>query len=99
MTDLKTLEKKVNQLEKRLKKIEDTLSPSPTDTVDRAWMETLYAKAKQLVITQNKASAIFLQRKLLIDYERASKLMRRLQKEGIIGSARGAKPRKILTNK
>lgn len=73
MTDLKALEERIRKLEERLDRIED----------DKAWMDELYKKAKELVLKNNKASVIFLQRKLMIDFERAKKLLDELQKNGI----------------
>jgi DNA segregation ATPase FtsK/SpoIIIE-like protein len=47
-------------------------------------MEQLYKKAKALVLQHNKTSAIFLQKKLIIDYARASELLRKLEADGVI---------------
>jgi DNA segregation ATPase FtsK/SpoIIIE-like protein len=74
MTDLKTLEKRIDDLEKRLEKVE----------YDKEWMEELYKKAKELVIKHNKSSVIFLQRKLMIDYERAKRLLEDLKAGGVV---------------
>jgi DNA segregation ATPase FtsK/SpoIIIE-like protein len=89
MTDLQVLERKVNELDKRLKRLEG----------DKAWMDELYKKARELVIKNNKASVIFLERKLLIDFERASNLLDKLETDGVVGSAMGSEPRKILIKK
>lgn len=89
MTDFKLLEKKVNELEERLKKLEG----------DKKWMDELYKKAKELVVKYNKASAIFLQRKLMIDYERAVRLLDELQTNGVVGPELGVEPRKILVRR
>jgi S-DNA-T family DNA segregation ATPase FtsK/SpoIIIE len=98
MTDLKTLEKKVNKLEERLKKIEDKIA-SLADTEEKAWMDQLYTKAKELVVRHNKASVMFLQRKLLIDNVRAKKILDELQANGVIGAAEAGEQRKILVKK
>jgi DNA segregation ATPase FtsK/SpoIIIE-like protein len=74
MTDLKSLEKKVAQLEDRLNKLEE----------DREYMDALYEKAKELVIKFNKSSVIFLQKKLIIDYVRASRLLDKLKANGVV---------------
>ena len=85
----KVLEKKVLELEERVKKLE----------FDKDWMDELYKKAKELVVKHDKASVIFLQRKLIIDYERAGRLLDKLENEGIVGPALGSEPRKILIKK
>ena len=80
---MKNLEKKVYELEDRLKKIEDKIAwPSYADEKD--FMGALYKKAKELVVKHNKTSAIFLQKKLIIDYARAVKLLDQLRTNGVI---------------
>jgi S-DNA-T family DNA segregation ATPase FtsK/SpoIIIE len=49
-----------------------------------------------IVIEKGKASTSLLQRALGIGYSSAAHIMDRLEKEGIIGPSRGAKPREIL---
>ena len=97
MVDLKTLEKKVNELEKRLKKLEAKII-SGDDVNEGKYMDALYEKAKELVIKHNRATELFLQRKLLIDYQRATKLLEKLEENGVIGPDIGIEPRKILSS-
>jgi len=59
-------------------------------------LDPLYEEAKELVIEAGKASASFLQRKLRIGYARAARILDRLEERGVIGPAKGAKPREIL---
>ncbi len=89
MADLNVLEKRINELEKRLFRLEG----------DKEWMDGLYRKAEELVVKNNKASVIFLQRKLMIDLERAAGLLDKLESNGIIGPALGVEPRKVLAKK
>jgi DNA segregation ATPase FtsK/SpoIIIE, S-DNA-T family len=89
MTDLKSLEKRIIEMDERLKKLEN----------NKNWTDALYMKARELVVKYDKASVIFLQRKLLIDFERASGLLDELEKNGIVGPALGSVPRKILIKK
>jgi S-DNA-T family DNA segregation ATPase FtsK/SpoIIIE len=51
--------------------------------------------AKNIVLTMNKASTSFLQRKLGIGYSRAAKLIDQLEQKGIVGPQHGTKPREI----
>lgn len=92
----KTLEKKVTLLEERVKKLEAIVALL---SADNELMEAYYQKAKAVVITNQKASVIFLQRKLLIDFDRATQLLKRLESEGIIGPEEGFKPRKVFKKK
>ncbi len=47
-------------------------------------MDQLYQKAKELVQRHPQPSAIFLQKKLLIDYQRATQLLNRLRVDKVI---------------
>jgi DNA segregation ATPase FtsK/SpoIIIE, S-DNA-T family len=58
--------------------------------------DELYPKAKEIVIKARKASTSFLQRKLGIGYSRASRLLDRLEEEGVIGPADRALQREVL---
>jgi S-DNA-T family DNA segregation ATPase FtsK/SpoIIIE len=95
MINLKILEKRVNEIEERLKKVEEGMA-SPLYTDDKELMDALYKKARELVVKHHKASVIFLQRKLIIDYARAEKLLDELEMNGVIGPELGAESRKIL---
>jgi len=61
--------------------------------------DSLYEDAKKLTIENQKASASFLQRKLEIGYNRASRLIDELEKKGVIGAQKGLKPREILIDR
>ncbi len=58
--------------------------------------DDMYEPAREAVITANKASTSFIQRKLGIGYSRAAKLMDMLEERGVIGAANGSKPREII---
>jgi DNA segregation ATPase FtsK/SpoIIIE-like protein len=87
------LERKVAELEGRVRKLEEALSDA---LAEKAAMDDLYRAAASLVIKQQKASVIFLQRHLLIDMDRAKKLLNQLESRGVIGPGRGSAPREIL---
>ena len=59
--------------------------------------DDMYEQAFQLVIQTRKASASLLQRHLKLGYARAARLIDLLEKNGVVGPADGAKPRRILT--
>jgi S-DNA-T family DNA segregation ATPase FtsK/SpoIIIE len=57
--------------------------------------DPLYEEAKRVVIEAKKASASLLQRRLKIGYARAARLLDILEKRGVVGPPRGAKPREV----
>ncbi len=60
--------------------------------------DDIYEDIKMFVIKERKASASLLQRKFSIGFIRAARLIDRLEEDGIIGPANGAKPREILVD-
>ncbi|MFA6295667.1 MAG: DNA translocase FtsK 4TM domain-containing protein [Candidatus Paceibacterota bacterium] len=69
-------------------------SMTDSDSLDED--DDLYETARETVISDNKASTSYLQRKLGIGYSRAAKLMDMLEERGIIGPANGSKARDII---
>lgn len=59
-------------------------------------LDTLFEQAVSLVLEAEKASASFLQRRLEVGYARAARILDQMEKKGIIGPSKGAKPRDIL---
>jgi len=57
--------------------------------------EELYKRAREAVIEAQRASASLLQRKLLVGYARAARLLDMLEDKKIIGPGDGAKPREV----
>ncbi|KAL0263984.1 UNVERIFIED_CONTAM: hypothetical protein PYX00_010855 [Menopon gallinae] len=58
--------------------------------------DPLYFKAVEIVTSEKKASASYLQRRLKIGYNRAARFIECMENQGIIGPQQGAKPREIL---
>jgi len=58
--------------------------------------ETLYREIKEWVLTNRKASVSLLQRKFSLGWNKAANYIDKLEAEGIIGPANGAKPREVL---
>lgn len=63
---------------------------------DKRTDEELYKEACKQVREANKASTSWLQRKLGIEYSRAMQIVNLLEKNGVIGPARGSKARKVF---
>lgn len=81
MTDLNTLKDKIKELENRIKILEEQLA-NVSNNSDGQYMDSLYNMAKQLIIKNNKISVIFIQKKLLIDLQRAREIYKRLEESG-----------------
>lgn len=75
-----------------LKKIEEQTSSES----DNRSEDELYEEAKETVIEFQKASTSLIQRTLKVGYARASRLMDKLEENGVIAKGDGAKPREVL---
>jgi S-DNA-T family DNA segregation ATPase FtsK/SpoIIIE len=60
--------------------------------------DDLYRQAVQIVVQDGKASTSFIQRKLQIGYNRAARIMERMEEEGIVSPANHAGKREILVD-
>ena len=60
--------------------------------------DELYDRAVALVTQHGQGSTSWLQRKLGIGYNRSARIMEMMEREGVVGPADGAKPRKVLVS-
>ena len=60
--------------------------------------EEVYDKAVAMVAETRQASISMIQRRLRIGYNRAARMIERMEAEGIVGPADGSKPREVLVN-
>jgi S-DNA-T family DNA segregation ATPase FtsK/SpoIIIE len=58
--------------------------------------DDLYDRAVALVLQERKASTSFVQRHLQIGYNRAARIIERMEKEGVVGPANHVGKREIL---
>jgi S-DNA-T family DNA segregation ATPase FtsK/SpoIIIE len=81
----------IESLEEKLTEETGEIEFSPKEDLE----DPLYEEAKRVVIEAKKASASLLQRRLKIGYARAARLLDILEKRGVVGPQRGAKPREV----
>jgi S-DNA-T family DNA segregation ATPase FtsK/SpoIIIE len=63
---------------------------------DDGEVDALYAKAVDIVINQQKVSTSYIQRYLQIGYNRAARIVEKMEEEGIISEANNAGKRQVL---
>ena len=57
-----------------------------------------YDLAVQLVAESRQASISYIQRKLRVGYNRAARMIERMEQEGVVGPQEGVRPREVLIN-
>ena len=62
-------------------------------------LDEKYDEAVALVCESGQASISMVQRRLRIGYNRAARLIERMEKEGVVGPADGSRPREVLGRK
>jgi S-DNA-T family DNA segregation ATPase FtsK/SpoIIIE len=63
---------------------------------DDGEVDALYAKAVNIVIEQQKVSTSYIQRYLQIGYNRAARIVEKMEEEGLISEANNAGKRQVL---
>jgi DNA segregation ATPase FtsK/SpoIIIE-like protein len=74
-------------------RVEDDLGGGGVEEED---YDENYDLAVQIVTEAGKASTSMIQRRLKIGYNRAARIIEMMEREGIVGPADGARPRKVL---
>jgi DNA segregation ATPase FtsK/SpoIIIE, S-DNA-T family len=86
---------KIQNLESRVRKIEIFLSAF------RAYSQVtgaddLLQQANEIVVKHDKVSASLLQRRLVIGYARAARILDQLEELGVVGPGEGSQLRKVI---
>ena len=63
---------------------------------DTGPLDSMFEEAARLIVIHQQGSTSLIQRKFSIGFNRAGRLMDQLEKMGIVGPSRGAKPREVL---
>ncbi len=64
--------------------------------VDLTHLDPMFDEVARMVVMEQSGSTSMIQRKFSIGYNRAGRLMDQLEKAGIVGPAKGSKPREVL---
>ena len=64
--------------------------------VDINHLDPMFNEVARMVVLEQSGSTSMIQRKFSIGYNRAGRLMDQLEKVGIVGPAKGSKPREVL---
>ncbi|MFO8056506.1 MAG: DNA translocase FtsK 4TM domain-containing protein [bacterium] len=75
---------------------EEIIQPRPEDSaVQEEEQDEKYVEALRIVASTKQASISGLQRKLKIGYNRAARIIERMESEGVVGPSDGVKPREV----
>jgi len=69
---------------------------SEISTMDNGDFDEKYDEAVAFVVETGQASISLIQRRFRIGYNRAARIIEKMEKEGIVGPADGVKPREVL---
>ena len=67
-------------------------------SLDAHSLDPLFEEAARAIVVSQQGSTSMIQRRLSIGYNRAGRLMDQMEKAGIVGAAKGSKPREVLVS-
>ncbi|MCD8303797.1 MAG: DNA translocase FtsK [Prevotellaceae bacterium] len=76
--------------------VEDTDDAGGKESADVGPIDPMFEKVARLIVGSQEGSTSRIQREFSVGYNRAGRLMDQLEKAGIVGPARGSKPREVL---
>lgn len=96
------IEKVVNFIKEQAEPVyEETILKEQSKQVNISDREKdeLFDQAARIILESNQASVSILQRKLMLGYTRAARIIDSMEEDGIVGPYQGSKPRKILVDR
>jgi S-DNA-T family DNA segregation ATPase FtsK/SpoIIIE len=75
--------------------IDEAHEEKTEDLEDESLADDMYDQAVQLVAESQQASISWLQRRLRVGYNRAARMIERMEKEGLVSPADGVRPREV----
>ena len=75
------------------------LPPEPEAAVEEEDGDELYRQAVEMVIQTQQASISMIQRRLRVGFNRAARMIERMEREGIVSAMDGTRPREVLVSR
>ena len=69
------------------------------ESEDEDLSDEMYDLAVRLVTEHRQASISWLQRRLRVGYNRAARMVERMEREGVVSPASGARPREVIARR
>ena len=75
------------------------LPPEPESEVEEDGGDDLYQQAVEIVVQTQQASISMLQRRLRVGFNRAARMIERMEREGVVSPMDGTRPREVLVSR
>jgi len=75
------------------------LPPEPETTVEEDEDDDLYQQAVEIVVQTQQASISMIQRRLRVGFNRAARMIERMEREGVVSPMDGTRPREVLVSR
>jgi S-DNA-T family DNA segregation ATPase FtsK/SpoIIIE len=75
------------------------LPPEPEAAVEEDDGDELYRQAVDMVVQTQQASISMIQRRLRVGFNRAARMIERMEREGIVSAMDGTRPREVLVSR
>jgi S-DNA-T family DNA segregation ATPase FtsK/SpoIIIE len=75
------------------------LPPEPEVSAEAEETDELYRQAVEIVVQTQQASISMIQRRLRVGFNRAARMIERMEQEGIVSPMDGARPREVLVSR
>jgi S-DNA-T family DNA segregation ATPase FtsK/SpoIIIE len=75
------------------------LPPEPDAAIEEDEGDELYRQAVEMVIQTQQASISMIQRRLRVGFNRAARMIERMEREGIVSAMDGTRPREVLVSR
>jgi DNA segregation ATPase FtsK/SpoIIIE, S-DNA-T family len=73
--------------------------PEPEAALDEEEGDELYRQAVELVVQTQQASISMIQRRLRVGFNRAARMIERMEKDGVVSPMDGTRPREVLVSR